>query len=102
MLDKFNYYYLVESLHWKVWMILLKNSLKPEFLTQAHPFTSWTVILPSGEVIKTRRRSQKSAAGFDLMKLFIGAEGTLGIVTESKPSRTETLLALKKKSFFFF
>ncbi|KAG6873042.1 hypothetical protein C0995_003798 [Termitomyces sp. Mi166 len=35
-----------------------------------------------GEVIKTRRRSRKSSAGFDTTKLFIGAEGTLGIVTE--------------------
>lgn len=41
-----------------------------------------TVVLPSGEVIKTRRRARKSSAGFDLTKLFIGAEGTLGIVTE--------------------
>ena len=40
-----------------------------------------TVVLPSGEVIKTRRRSRKSSAGFDLTKLFIGAEGTLGIIT---------------------
>ena len=41
-----------------------------------------TVVLPSGEVIKTRRRSRKSSAGFDATKLFIGAEGTLGIITE--------------------
>ena len=41
-----------------------------------------TVVLPSGEVIKTRRRSRKSSAGFDTTKLFVGAEGTLGIVTE--------------------
>jgi D-lactate dehydrogenase (cytochrome) len=33
-------------------------------------------------VIKTRRRARKSSAGFDTTKLFIGAEGTLGIVTE--------------------
>jgi D-lactate dehydrogenase (cytochrome) len=38
--------------------------------------------LPSGEVIKTRQRARKSSAGFDTTKLFIGAEGTLGIVTE--------------------
>jgi FAD/FMN-containing dehydrogenase len=41
-----------------------------------------TVVLPSGKVIKTRRRARKSATGFDTTKLFIGAEGTLGIVTE--------------------
>ncbi|KAI0061432.1 FAD-binding domain-containing protein [Artomyces pyxidatus] len=45
-------------------------------------FLNATVVLPSGEVIKTRRRSRKSSAGFDVTKLFIGAEGTLGIVTE--------------------
>ena len=42
-----------------------------------------TVVLPSGEVIKTQRRARKSSTGFDLTKLFIGAEGTLGIVTEA-------------------
>ena len=41
-----------------------------------------TVVLPSGEVIKTRRRARKSSAGFDLTKMFVGAEGTLGIITE--------------------
>ncbi|KAK7001546.1 FAD-binding protein [Favolaschia claudopus] len=45
-------------------------------------FLNLTVVLPSGEVIKTRRRSRKSSAGFDTTKLFIGAEGTLGIITE--------------------
>jgi D-lactate dehydrogenase (cytochrome) len=43
-------------------------------------------VLPSGEVIKTRSRARKSAAGFDTTKLFIGAEGTLGIVTEGSPN----------------
>ncbi|KZV88695.1 FAD-binding domain-containing protein [Exidia glandulosa HHB12029] len=41
-----------------------------------------TVVLPSGKIIKTRSRARKSSAGFDLTKLFIGAEGTLGIITE--------------------
>ena len=40
------------------------------------------MVLPSGQVIKTRQRSRKSSAGFDTTKLFIGAEGTLGIITE--------------------
>ncbi|KAK2467017.1 hypothetical protein APHAL10511_001275 [Amanita phalloides] len=46
-------------------------------------FLNITVVLPNGEVIKTRQRARKSASGFDLTKLFIGAEGTLGIVTEA-------------------
>jgi len=46
-----------------------------------------TVVLPNGEVIKTRSRARKSAAGPDLTKLFIGAEGTLGIVTEGMSPR---------------
>ena len=54
-----------------------------KMLTDTHG-TAQTVVLPSGEVIQTRRRSRKSAAGFDLTKLFIGAEGTLGIVTEGE------------------
>jgi len=51
---------------------------------KAEWFLNLTVVLPSGEVIKTRQRARKSAAGFDTTKLFIGAEGTLGIVTEGK------------------
>ncbi|KAJ7915509.1 D-lactate dehydrogenase cytochrome oxidoreductase [Mycena leptocephala] len=50
---------------------------------KAEWFLNLTVVLPSGEVIKTRRRARKSSAGFDVTKLFIGAEGTLGIVTEA-------------------
>ena len=45
------------------------------------------MVLPSGEVIKTRQRSRKSSAGFDTTKLFIGAEGTLGIITEGELDR---------------
>ncbi|OAX44769.1 hypothetical protein K503DRAFT_677672 [Rhizopogon vinicolor AM-OR11-026] len=50
---------------------------------KAEWFLNVTVVLPSGKVIKTRRRARKSSAGFDTTKLFIGAEGTLGIVTEA-------------------
>jgi len=50
---------------------------------KAEWFLNITAVLPNGKVIKTRRRARKSSAGFDLTKIFIGAEGTLGIITEA-------------------
>ncbi|KAJ5707776.1 FAD-binding domain-containing protein [Penicillium malachiteum] len=42
-----------------------------------------TVVLPDGQVLKTKRRPRKSSAGYNLNALFTGSEGTLGIITEA-------------------
>ncbi|EXX84741.1 FAD-binding protein [Paenibacillus darwinianus] len=58
------------------------------------------IVLPNGDLVRTGGKSTKDVAGYDLTKLFVGSEGTLGVITEATlklvpmPESKKTMLAL--------
>lgn len=50
--------------------------------TTAENVVSLKVVTPEGKLVQTRRRVRKSATGYDLTQLFVGSEGTLGVIVE--------------------
>ena len=58
------------------------GTMAVKYGTMKTVITGLTVVLPSGEIVKTGSRTKKTSAGYNLTNLFIGSEGTLGIITE--------------------
>ena len=58
------------------------GTMAVKYGTMKTAISGLTVVLPNGDIIKTGSRTKKTSAGYNLTNLFIGSEGTLGIITE--------------------
>ena len=58
------------------------GTMAVKYGTMKTVITGLTVVLPNGDIINTGSRTKKTSAGYNLTNLFIGSEGTLGIITE--------------------
>ena len=58
------------------------GTMAVKYGTMKTVITGLTVVLSNGEIIKTGSKTKKTSAGYNLTNLFIGSEGTLGIITE--------------------
>ena len=58
------------------------GTMAVKYGTKRTVITGLTVVLPNGDIINTGGRTKKTSAGYNLTNLFIGSEGTLGVITE--------------------
>ena len=58
------------------------GTMAVKYGTMKSVITGLTVVLPNGDIINTGGRAKKTSAGYNLTNLFVGSEGTLGIITE--------------------
>ena len=57
------------------------GTMAVKYGTMKTVITGLTVVLPNGDIVNTGGRTKKTSAGYNLTNLFIGSEGTLGIIT---------------------
>ena len=58
------------------------GTMAVKYGTMKTTISGLTVVLPNGSIIQTGGRTKKTSAGYNLTNLFVGSEGTLGIITE--------------------